>query len=84
MSNLVGNPEDWFSCVAAHGVSGLIVLVAQVVEHTFWDRKVAGSYPRRAIPKASKMVPMSCLVLCILQQTLAFISHLLQIPKKVR
>ena len=53
-----------------------------MVEHTFRDQKVAGSYPRRAIPKASKMVPMSCLVLCILQQTMAFISHLLQIPKK--
>ena len=33
-----------------------------VVEHPLWDRKVVGSNPGRAIPKALKMVPVATLL----------------------
>ena len=37
-------------------------IVAQVVEHWLQEREVAGSIPRRTIPKVLKMVPVATLL----------------------
>ena len=52
MSDLVGNPKDWLSCVVMRIYNLDHAPIAQVVERPLQDREVAGSILGRAIPKA--------------------------------